>query len=246
MLKTVSREKKPMNTITISQEAEAVLLELNDNLYSVCTRETLTKLHQGVFNIDAVLDWLLEYGYVAKCDDGYELTFSGTQMAHHLQAKAQGFELEDSVKVRSLAQTAPDLFRNRDETAPLFDTHPLRTGRLNPIGTMKFRQSMLHYMLAFETPMNALPAPVLDGDVLGRLPGVDLCLSYDGFVSGQHCRFYVTPNGDTLDLSIEDLGSRNGTFVDDVRLEPGKRYRLDHGSRIKVGDTVLIVTQIPG
>lgn len=43
-------------------------------------------------------------------------------------------------------------------------------------------------------------------------------------------------------LSIEDLGSRNGTFLNrDTRLEPGVKYDIKVGDELVVGKTFLLV-----
>ena len=54
-------------------------------------------------------------------------------------------------------------------------------------------------------------------------------------VSKQHCRLRNTERG----LSVEDLGSSNGTFVNDVRIE--SETRLQPGDRLRVGSLVFEV-----
>ena len=54
-------------------------------------------------------------------------------------------------------------------------------------------------------------------NVIGRSPTCTLRLS-DGWVSGQHAAIRWTGTG----WSIKDLSSRNGTFVDGVRMNPGE------------------------
>ncbi len=232
-----------MITTTLAQEAEAILLELlNANLCSICSIETLRKLHHGIGDLAPLINWLLDFGYLCRCGDEFELSFAGTQLARQLQAEAQGSQFQQPTT--HLAPTAYDSYLA--ECVPLLDTHPLRSGTLHSGGaSASSSQTMLHYILAFDTPKNALPAPVLDGDVLGRLVEADICLRYDEFISGRHCRFQTEQYGDRLLLYVEDLGSRNGTYLNSERLEPRKLYLLDHGSRIKVGGTVMIVMQIP-
>jgi pSer/pThr/pTyr-binding forkhead associated (FHA) protein len=55
------------------------------------------------------------------------------------------------------------------------------------------------------------------------------------WVSRQHCRLRVTPDG----ASIRDLGSRNGTLVNG-RLVVGERLLL-HGDQVQVGPLVFEV-----
>ncbi len=233
-----------MNTTTLSQEAEAVLLDLfNANLCSICSIETLRKLHHGVADLASLLNWLLDFGYLCRSGDEYELSFAGAQLARQLQAEAQGSQFQDNA-TDDLPSTAYSPYLA--EVVPLVDTHPLRSGTLHFGGaSAPSSNAKLHYILAFEAPKNALPTPVLDGDVLGRQGEVDICLRYDDFISGRHCRFQTEAFGDRLLLYVEDLGSRNGTYVNGERLTPRNLQLLEHGSRIKVGGTVMIVMQIP-
>jgi len=59
-------------------------------------------------------------------------------------------------------------------------------------------------------------------------------------VSRRHARVLVADGVAT----IEDLGSRNGTFVDEKRIEG--RTRLADGSRIKIGGAKLVVRALRG
>jgi pSer/pThr/pTyr-binding forkhead associated (FHA) protein len=76
----------------------------------------------------------------------------------------------------------------------------------------------------------------VDGEVtLGRGGGCTVPLAFDTFVSQVHARAFDRDGA----LWVEDLGSRNGTFVDDQQVhEP---TFVDKGSRIRVGETVLEV-----
>jgi pSer/pThr/pTyr-binding forkhead associated (FHA) protein len=67
---------------------------------------------------------------------------------------------------------------------------------------------------------------------VGRDGDVDIVLSDDA-VSGRHALVMQDATG----TSVEDLGSRNGTFVNEERVE-GRRH-LSDGDRLRVGNTVL-------
>ena len=69
---------------------------------------------------------------------------------------------------------------------------------------------------------------------IGRSPGCDLVADVDD-VSREHCR--IVPRGDGYVLL--DAGSTNGTFVDDVRLEPGVEVPLEGSERIRIGSLIL-------
>ncbi|HXM35205.1 MAG TPA: FHA domain-containing protein, partial [Pyrinomonadaceae bacterium] len=68
--------------------------------------------------------------------------------------------------------------------------------------------------------------------VIGRETAVGLCLA-DASVSRRHSR--IEKNGDQFWIS--DLQSLNGTFVNDV---PVKQRQLQHGDRIRIGDTQFL------
>ena len=69
--------------------------------------------------------------------------------------------------------------------------------------------------------------------VIGRDAGSDLVLQ-DGEVSGQHARITPSPDGSA---TVEDLGSANGTFVNQNELE-GPAH-LDAGDQLLLGVSVI-------
>jgi phage tail-like protein len=77
----------------------------------------------------------------------------------------------------------------------------------------------------------ALNVPVV---TIGRTPANVLPLP-DPSVSRAHAELRVSPHA----VSVTDLGSVNGTFVDDVRLAPQQPVQLTAGSLIRVGPFVL-------
>ena len=63
--------------------------------------------------------------------------------------------------------------------------------------------------------------------VVGRQPDCDIPIAAEE-ISRQHARLQVTPEG----VMVEDMGSANGTFINDKRvhtalLKPGEELRLD-------------------
>jgi FHA domain len=76
----------------------------------------------------------------------------------------------------------------------------------------------------------------VDGEVtLGRGGGCTVPLAFDTFVSTVHARAFDRDGN----LWVEDLGSRNGTYVDGEQVhEP---IRVAKGARLQVGETVLEV-----
>ena len=105
----------------------------------------------------------------------------------------------------------------------------------------------MRYLLAFETFKDVLPIPVLDEDILGRSRNTNIWVKHDEFISLKHCRFKLKreKNSKYYNLYVEDLNSSNGTYVDNMIIEPNKPTLLRHGARLQVGNTVLIAVQIP-
>jgi Mg-chelatase subunit ChlD len=71
---------------------------------------------------------------------------------------------------------------------------------------------------------------------IGALDGNHLVLPGDLTISGEHAHLHWEGSI----LKIEDNKSTNGTFVNSVRIAPG-RYLLRPGDEIRIGQTVLIV-----
>lgn len=70
---------------------------------------------------------------------------------------------------------------------------------------------------------------------IGRNEGNSLQLD-DGVVSGEHALITVEPNDclpEMIGMTIKDLGSTNGTFVNNESI---KEQKLKHGDVIRIGD----------
>jgi hypothetical protein len=72
---------------------------------------------------------------------------------------------------------------------------------------------------------------------VGRSPGCAVSLEDDTFASSIHARVFQR-NGE---LWLEDLGSTNGTWLNDDRVRGLER--LQRGDRVKVGSTILEVAR---
>lgn len=76
-----------------------------------------------------------------------------------------------------------------------------------------------------------------DEVTVGRSPGCAVPLDDDTFASSIHARVFRRSG----ELWLEDLGSTNGTWVNDERLDDPVRLR--RGDRVKIGSTVLEVAR---
>jgi len=72
---------------------------------------------------------------------------------------------------------------------------------------------------------------------VGRSPGCAVALEDDTFASSIHARVFQRNN----DLWLEDLGSTNGTYLNQERVDGPAR--LQRGDKIKVGSTILEVAR---
>lgn len=71
---------------------------------------------------------------------------------------------------------------------------------------------------------------------LGALAGNSLILPGDATISGQHLKLFWEGSI----LKVEDLGSTNGTFLNTLRLGPGRQL-LRPGDEVRIGQTVLVL-----
>ncbi len=69
---------------------------------------------------------------------------------------------------------------------------------------------------------------------IGRAPGNSVVLENPA-VSGQHLRIYNQGN----DFILHDLGSRNGTYLNETRMEPNEQKLLRDGDRIRIVNYVI-------
>ncbi|MGB0564816.1 MAG: FHA domain-containing protein, partial [Spirulinaceae cyanobacterium] len=72
--------------------------------------------------------------------------------------------------------------------------------------------------------------------IIGRLPECDLCLPFSE-VSRNHSRIFQNSEGNWC---VEDLGSTNGTIVNQVEIQGA--YKLNHSDAIQIGDAFLLVS----
>ena len=99
---------------------------------------------------------------------------------------------------------------------------------------------VLPVLVFSDGPLAGSEVSVASQTVLGRDPGVsDVVLDQDDEVSRRHAAFAPAGAG----LTVEDLGSTNGTFVDGRRIDGA--VALSNGTKVQVGETVIEVRLSP-
>ena len=225
-----------MNISTISQENVSLLVFLLNTERSIHTLHILRSVCPEV-DVDESLVSLIAQGYVCATDKAFELTDEGIRFAQQMQ--------EDSFFP---APPSPSPFSPEEALQlglPTATAHPLRKRLARSHNGRSTEHRIINFLLAFETMGNALPIPVFDGDILGRLSEANITLSHDDFISGLHCGFKIESPNHQPTLYVQDLDSRNGTYLDEVQLDPNQWYELARGQRLRVGTTSLIIAQIP-
>lgn len=88
--------------------------------------------------------------------------------------------------------------------------------------------------VAVIAPAEMMGAPMDVGDVVtvGRDPTSTVTVS-DGYLSHHHARFYSSGGG----VTVEDMGSTNGTFVNERRI--AAPTALNAGDRVRCGSLTL-------
>jgi hypothetical protein len=173
-----------------------------------------------------------------------------------LQAPTTGKLPATTVKSREVEEE-PEIMRTARSISPdvpSIDSHPMRNGLPSaPLARgakpVQPKGVAVRFLLAFDQPKNALAIPIVHGDIVGRSKKnsqVTVVLNHDEYVSNKHCKFEVAREKTTNKpaLFVEDMGSRNGTYVDDMELYDTK-LQLHHGSRLRIGNTTFIVVEIP-
>lgn len=129
--------------------------------------------------------------------------------------------------------------------------HPLRVTEGNtvarprdPLDRNLPPEHEVHFMLGFYDKRDQQPFAVMHGDVVGRAKTANVMLKHDNYISGNHCRFELRQERNTVSMLIEDMRSANGTTIDGKAIPPGKLTPLKAGSVVTIGRTNLVVIQV--
>lgn len=90
-----------------------------------------------------------------------------------------------------------------------------------------------------DTPEHLVPLAPGEVVVFGRAPDATVQLAHDGSVSRHHASVRADPDSTRSRVVVRDLGSRNGTFVDGLRItEPAV---AEVNAVVEVGGTLYVV-----
>ncbi len=89
------------------------------------------------------------------------------------------------------------------------------------------------YKLKMIDPATSQIFPLGEEVTIGRAPGCSVPLADDTYVSQLHARIYIR-DGKPF---VEDLGSTNGTFVNEQKL--AAPAMLQPGDKVRVGQTIM-------
>lgn len=142
----------------------------------------------------------------------------GTQISQRMGSGRRGKEARQAARQDRLPAKAPVTRTPPAPTAPA--KH--RQGRRGPTTLT---------VTAGELAGTSLPLG-RSGVLIGRAPECTLVLE-DEFASSRHARIFSRPEG----WFVEDLGSRNGTFLDDQRLTG--TTPVGAGSVLRIGRTTV-------
>lgn len=130
-----------------------------------------------------------------------------------------------------------DEFSKRLRTVPSSSPDSLKATMIRGGGGPWLDRDKVVSLVVIDGPLKGKVFPVIKPRVsLGRCEG-DIVLE-DSEISRKHCALEV--HGTTAVLA--DLGSTNGTFVDDERIET---HQLEHMSEFRLGSTLVMFSARP-
>jgi hypothetical protein len=100
---------------------------------------------------------------------------------------------------------------------------------------------LVGFLVTFQNDPSGTFWPIYSGRTqLGRSSGdgVDIALA-DASASSRHASVHADPA--TGQAFVEDDGSRNGTFLNEQKLNPAERRQLRDNDRLRLGSTTFVV-----
>jgi hypothetical protein len=111
------------------------------------------------------------------------------------------------------------------------------------MSTANTRSEGLH-LVVFDTEevLRVLPFPAAGVVTIGRGGGNTVKVT-DGAVSRRHVKIAISSERAEPRLTVEDLGSTNGTRVNDAAIQPASPTTFSLGEMVIVGSTVMVVVR---
>jgi FHA domain len=130
-------------------------------------------------------------------------------------------------------QTSASAHQQHSYTATLLPIFPAA------IQTCSGTEDTGEKFLQFAPPWTATQLSQTEVTTIGREPGANLCIN-DPTISRRHAQIACIRQRYVL----HDLDSKNGTFVNDTRLEPDKVWLLNANDRIRFGKGMTYIFQV--
>lgn len=127
-----------------------------------------------------------------------------------------------------------DLFGRKVTAAELAQTTPGAPIAKQPKTSRRALKKMPTTLTVTHGRQAGVQVPLGEGILIGRSSDCQLLLD-DDYVSTRHARITRTPTG----YQVEDLGSTNGTFVNNQRISTPTAFGLD--DTLRIGRTLMSV-----
>lgn len=162
----------------------------------------------------------------------------------HMQQQTMDINEEEKQSNSDLAPTFPwpevkSAYRSShvEPATTLLSSDEDKTVLLTPSSQEKRDSKEWSFTLKISSP-NEVGEKLMNLDqhsfVIGREAETVDHISHQTGVSRRHCELICTDEGDGF--SVRDLGSKNGTFLNEQHLVPFKKYPLQSGDRIRILD----------
>jgi len=215
-------EHDPVGAPTTSKFTARLLLPDGDRRSLELTEET-RQLGSGLDDLGVTGDPRVGPGEATLTVEDGDLYVTPQSGAHGIYRRLRGEETlapGDIVLMGDIAARYEPL----EPMTPIDDARRVLGGGANsPVGRLVFLRRD-----GTDGPLHDLPA---GKTIIGRTDG-HLNFPHDGRLSRRHARFFGSERG----VSVEDLGSRNGTY-----LRLCERERLDIGDALRIGSAGLQV-----
>jgi adenylate cyclase len=242
----------------VHSAGDSMLVEFGSALAAVRAaidiQERMARFNEGLNEEQRLLFRIgVHLGEIIVDEEGHDIFGDGVNLAERIQVMAEPGGIAVSRAVRDVIESQADYaFVDAGEHRAKHVSRPLHIYLVRPRGDDPTRPSpstplrgTLHFRggdgsghkFGFDLEFDELTKR-RESVVIGRdSEQCDVVLSHPT-VSRRHARLRVAGNSK---LQIEDMGSTNGTSVDDKAIEPGTSQPLEPGAKLRIGDIELTV-----